>query len=70
MVLLDHVCKICIVSLEVDQFLNFYDCDRKMTLVDLDNYEDSDFTEGMKQRCYYKVKINGTSNLHTVWLPF
>ena len=41
-----------------------------MTLVNLAQYEDEDFTEGLKQRCYYKVKLNSTSHLHTVWLPY
>lgn len=35
----------------------------------LAEYDDNDFNEGFKQRCYYKVKLNSTSYMHTVWLP-
>ena len=34
-VILDHVCKVCVMSREVDKFLNFYDPETKMTLLDL-----------------------------------
>ena len=70
MVILDSVCKACVQSREVEQFLDFYDTETKMTLLRLAEYEDDDFSDGLKQRCYYKVKLNGASHLHTVWLPF
>ena len=70
MVILDNVCKACIQSREVEQFLDFYDTETKRTIVRLVEYDDEDFSDGLKQRCYYKVKLNGTSHLHTVWLPF
>ena len=39
-------------------------------MLNLVEYEDDDFDEGLKQRCYYKVKLNNTSHMHTVWIPF
>ena len=70
MIILDHVCKVCIESREIEQFLNFYDPETKRTLICLSEYGDEDFTEALKQRLYYKVKLNGTSDLHTVWLHY
>ena len=68
--MLDHVCRVCVMAREVDQFLNFYDPETKLTLLNLADYEDRDFTEALKQRFYYKVKLNGTSHLHTVWMSY
>lgn len=41
-----------------------------MTLTELANYEDVDFTEALQARCYYKVKLIGCSDMHAVWLPY
>lgn len=70
MVFLSHACKVCVESREVAQFINFYDPETKRTLLCLADYGDDDFTDSMKQRLFYKVLLNGTSHLHTVWLPF
>ena len=48
MVMLDNVCKTCVKAREVEQFLNFYDTEKKMTLAHLDQYEDVDFDDSLK----------------------
>ena len=60
----------CVQSRGIDQFTDFYDSETNMTLVDLSEYVDEDFTDSLKQRCYYKAKLIDASHMHTVWLPF
>lgn len=66
----DYVCRMCVQEREVEQFLDFHDPVADRTIVNLADYEDSDFTDNLKQRCYYKVRINKSSALHSLWLPY
>lgn len=54
----------------MEDFIDFYDPETLQSAVCLPQFEERTLEEQaeFKKRCYYKVRLQSSSYLHTVWL--